>query len=56
MWRERFDARAAEADALGFDSTFRRLWQFYLAYSEAGFRSGYLDVQQIVLDRQEERP
>ena len=25
------------------------MWEFYLAYSEAGFRSGYLDVQQIVL-------
>jgi cyclopropane-fatty-acyl-phospholipid synthase len=27
------------------------MWLFYLAYSEAGFRSGYLDVQQIVFDR-----
>ncbi|NED89810.1 SAM-dependent methyltransferase, partial [Streptomyces sp. SID11233] len=33
-------------DALGFDAVFRRLWTFYLAYSEAGFRSGYLDVRQ----------
>lgn len=56
LWRERFGTRAAEAAALGFDSTFRRVWQFYLAYSEAGFRSGYLDVQQIVLDRPEEQP
>ncbi|MEV6278831.1 cyclopropane-fatty-acyl-phospholipid synthase family protein [Nocardia sp. NPDC051832] len=56
LWRERFDARAADVAALGFDALFRRLWQFYLAYSEAGFRSGYLDVQQIVLDRPEEHP
>ncbi|WUD62892.1 class I SAM-dependent methyltransferase [Nocardia sp. NBC_00511] len=56
LWRERFDGRAAEIASLGFDSTFRRLWQFYLAYSEAGFRSGYLDVQHIVLDRPEEQP
>ncbi|AYF79232.1 methyltransferase domain-containing protein [Nocardia yunnanensis] len=55
LWRERFDAHAAEVAALGFDATFRRLWQFYLAYSEAGFRSGYLDVQQIVLHRPEEQ-
>ena len=34
---------------LGFDETFRRMWSFYLAYSEAGFRSGYLDVVQLVL-------
>ncbi|AJE83844.1 cyclopropane fatty acid synthase [Streptomyces albus] len=52
LWRERFAARAAEADALGFDETFRRMWTFYLAYSEAGFRSGYLDVQQILLERE----
>ncbi|GAB2534727.1 class I SAM-dependent methyltransferase [Nocardia heshunensis] len=56
LWRERFDSRAPEVAALGFDATFRRLWQFYLAYSEAGFRSRYLDVQQIVLDRPEEHP
>ncbi len=55
LWRERFDANADAVAALGFDTTFRRLWQFYLAYSEAGFRSGYLDVAHIVLDRSEER-
>lgn len=49
LWRERFTARAEEIEALGFDATFRRMWTFYLAYSEAGFRSGYLDVQHILL-------
>lgn len=56
LWRERFESRTPELELLGFDAVFRRLWQFYLAYSEAGFRSGYLDVQQIVLDRPEEHP
>ncbi|WP_408055284.1 class I SAM-dependent methyltransferase [Streptomyces paludis] len=51
LWRERFTERAGEVDALGFDAVFRRLWTFYLAYSEAGFRSGYLDVQQLLLAR-----
>ena len=32
--------------ALGFDEVFHRMWELYLAYSEAGFRSGYLDVYQ----------
>ncbi len=50
-WRELFDARAERIDQLGFDRTFRRMWDFYLAYSEAGFRSGYLDVAQFVLAR-----
>ncbi|MFJ8860610.1 class I SAM-dependent methyltransferase [Streptomyces sp. NPDC102451] len=53
LWRERFTERAAEVDALGFDAVFRRMWTFYLAYSEAGFRSGYLDVQQILLTRED---
>ncbi|MBO1332285.1 class I SAM-dependent methyltransferase [Streptomyces sp. VRA16 Mangrove soil] len=51
LWRERFTERAADVDALGFDETFRRLWTFYLAYSEAGFRSGYLDVQQYLFTK-----
>ncbi|MET4613970.1 cyclopropane-fatty-acyl-phospholipid synthase [Rhodococcus sp. PvR044] len=51
LWKDRFAARSADVAALGFDETFRRMWLFYLAYSESGFRSGYLDVQQIVFDR-----
>jgi cyclopropane-fatty-acyl-phospholipid synthase len=50
-WRHRFDNNAELVAALGFDHTFRRMWDFYLAQSEAGFRSGYLDVVQMVLGR-----
>ena len=50
-WRETFDSRSAEIAALGFDETFRRMWSLYLAYSEAGFRTGYLDVQQFTLTK-----
>ena len=52
LWRERFAQQDGEVDDLGFDATFRRMWDFYLAYSEAGFRSGYLDVHQIKLTGQ----
>ncbi|SEE64281.1 cyclopropane-fatty-acyl-phospholipid synthase family protein [Streptomyces sp. Ag109_O5-10] len=52
LWRERFTERAEEVEALGFDETFRRLWTFYLAYSEAGFRAGYLDVQQYLFTKE----
>ena len=48
-WRTTFEQRAAQVDALGFDETFRRMWSLYFAYSEAGFRTGYLDVQQMTL-------
>ena len=50
-WRTRFLARWDEVEALGFDETFRRMWEFYLGYCEAGFRVGYLDVVQFSLQR-----
>ncbi|MGH3375873.1 MAG: class I SAM-dependent methyltransferase [Actinoallomurus sp.] len=49
LWRERFES--ADLETLGFDAVFRRMWRFYLAYSEAGFRSGYLNVRQLLLER-----
>jgi cyclopropane-fatty-acyl-phospholipid synthase len=51
-WRHQFDARTDAVVQLGFDRTFRRMWDFYLAYSEAGFRSGYIDVAQFVLAKE----
>jgi cyclopropane-fatty-acyl-phospholipid synthase len=51
IWRQRFNADPAHIDELGFDTTFRRMWTFYLAYCEAGFRSGYLNVAQLTLAR-----
>ena len=46
LWRERFVERRDAVAALGFDDVFHRMWELYLAYSEAGFASGYLDVYQ----------
>ena len=46
LWRERFLQRSAALAELGFDDIFQRMWELYLAHSEAGFRSGYLDVYQ----------
>ena len=52
QWRERFLAAWPEIQALGgFDERFRRLWQYYLAYCEAGFRTGSIDVMQVALGR-----
>lgn len=53
LWEERFLEMSREVGELGFDAVFHRMWLFYLCYSRAGFQSGYLDVQQIVLDRRE---
>ncbi len=51
IWRERFCDQADEVARLGFDEVFSRMWTFYLAYSEAGFRSGYIGVSQLTLAR-----
>jgi cyclopropane-fatty-acyl-phospholipid synthase len=50
-WRERFHANWDTTAAAGFDATFRRGWEYYLAYCEAGFRAGYLGVSQLRLSR-----
>jgi cyclopropane-fatty-acyl-phospholipid synthase len=50
-WRARFLAGWDQVGAAGFDPVFRRMWEFYLAYSEAGFRAGYLDVWQFGMTR-----
>jgi cyclopropane-fatty-acyl-phospholipid synthase len=52
LWRERFLSQWPRIHAQGFDETFRRMWEFYLAYSEAGFRSGYLGVSQLQMTRE----
>lgn len=49
LWDRAFRVRTNDWLALGFDGTFGRMWHYYLEYSRAGFASGYLDVQQIVL-------
>ncbi|HZP65872.1 MAG TPA: cyclopropane-fatty-acyl-phospholipid synthase family protein [Rudaea sp.] len=49
-WRERFLARRSEARALGYDEHFLRMWDFYLAYCEGGFRERSTgDVQMLLV-------
>jgi cyclopropane-fatty-acyl-phospholipid synthase len=50
LWRENFLANWGRLER-NFDDTFRRMWEFYLAYCEAGFRVGYLGVSQFGLAR-----
>lgn len=49
-WRLAFHAQADAVRALGFDERFMRIWHFYLAYCEAGFRAGSVDVAQFRLE------
>jgi cyclopropane-fatty-acyl-phospholipid synthase len=48
-WGRRFRGAWGDISPLGFDDRFKRLWQFYLSYCEAGFRTGNTDVVQIAL-------
>lgn len=43
-WRRRFVEAWPQIESMGFDAPFKRLWEYYLCYCEAGFRSGTVDV------------
>ncbi len=47
-WHHAFNAAWPQIRELGFDERFARIWRYYLAYCEAGFRSGRCDVGQFV--------
>lgn len=48
-WRLAFEANWPKIEPLGFDKRFHRLWRLYLAYCEAGFLAGSIDVVQFEL-------
>ncbi|WP_334187010.1 cyclopropane-fatty-acyl-phospholipid synthase family protein [Noviherbaspirillum sp.] len=50
-WRDAFNAQLPRVKAQGFDDRFLRTWEFYLAYCEAGFRAGSIDVMQFTLEK-----
>ncbi|MBL8659949.1 MAG: class I SAM-dependent methyltransferase [Rhodospirillales bacterium] len=51
LWQSRFQQAWPRIEALGFDGRFKRTWEYYLAYCEAGFRAGSIDVGQFRLVR-----
>lgn len=50
-WLERFQDAWDEIRPMGFDERFKRMWEFYLAYCEAGFRTGRIDVGQFAVEK-----
>ena len=48
-WRRRFHQAASVIRALGYDERFLRLWDFYLAYCEGGFRERSIGNVQMLL-------
>lgn len=55
-WRKRFMDRLDEVRHLGFDDHFIRMWEFYLAYCEGGFREATTSVMHLVLAGHKARP
>lgn len=51
LWPERFLQRRNRLARLGFDEVFERMWELYLAYSEAAPLSGYLGVHHWTSER-----
>ncbi|MGI9509914.1 MAG: class I SAM-dependent methyltransferase [Geminicoccaceae bacterium] len=51
IWNKRFHEAWPDLLQLGFDQRFKRLWHYYLAYCEAGFKAGWTDVCQLALHR-----
>ena len=50
-WREAFLAARSQVLQGGFDERFMRIWEFYLAYCEAAFSEGNIDVVQYTLQK-----
>ena len=50
-WRTRFMEQAGVVRSMGFDDRFIRMWEYYLALSEAGFATGVCQDLQLVLEK-----
>ena len=49
LWRNEFQKKWIDISKQGFDLTFKRMWNFYLSYCEAGFKSKNIDLVQFSL-------
>lgn len=55
-WRIRFHRSWPDIERIGFGERFRRLWDYYLCYCEAGFRTGAIDVGLYCVTHAEKDP
>ena len=51
IWRKEFLEKWELIKNQGFDLTFKRMWEFYLAYCEAGFKSKNIDLIQFSMQK-----
>ena len=50
-WHDRFIDNWRLIEALGFDGRFKRLWEYYLNYTAAGFQAGTINGGQFLLQK-----
>lgn len=50
-WAKAFNRQREKINGLGFDDAFRRKWNYYLSYCEAGFDTDLIDVQHVVIEK-----
>ena len=50
IWNKRFNKNWKKIEDLGFDETFKLMWNYYLSYCEGGFLSNNIDLKQIKLN------
>lgn len=51
IWAKAFNEAWEDIEPLGFDAPFKRMWNFYLSYCEAGFEGGRINVGQFAISK-----
>ena len=51
IWRNEFEKKWNSISQQGFDDTFKRMWNFYLSYCEAGFKAKNIDLIQFSMNK-----
>ena len=55
-WRQRFSAGVQKIRSLGYSEDFVRLWDYYFAYCEGGFRERAISTAQFLFAKPDWRP
>lgn len=53
LWAENFRSQRDWLASHGYDMRFQRMWEYYLAFCEAGFRDGRIDVVQFCAQKEQ---
>ncbi len=51
IWNSQFQDSWNDVSRFGFDSNFKRMWEFYFSYCETGFLSSSIDVSHFLIKK-----